>query len=77
VISFTDNGIGLDPKYTDKIFQPFQRLHGRDLYPGSGIGLAICKRIIEQHQGKIEVKSIPDVGTTILLSFPKQGSKDW
>jgi PAS domain S-box-containing protein len=72
VITFTDNGIGLDPKYTEKIFQPFQRLHGRDLYPGSGIGLAICRRIMEQHKGKIEVESTPGKGTTILLFFPKE-----
>ena len=72
VISFSDNGIGLDKKYSDKIFQPFQRLHGKDIYPGSGIGLAICRRIIEQHKGTIEVESTPGVGTTIVLNFPKE-----
>jgi light-regulated signal transduction histidine kinase (bacteriophytochrome) len=71
-LSFTDNGIGLDPKYTHKVFQPFQRLHGRDKFPGSGIGLAICSRIVEQHHGSIDVESTPGAGTTIIVTIPNR-----
>jgi two-component system, LuxR family, sensor kinase FixL len=59
-----DNGIGFDEKYAERIFQPFQRLHGRNVYEGTGIGLAICHRIAERHAGRITVKSTPGQGTT-------------
>jgi two-component system, chemotaxis family, CheB/CheR fusion protein len=52
-ITYTDNGIGFDSQYKDRIFEVFQRLNSKDEYPGSGIGLAICKRIIENHHGVI------------------------
>ncbi|PKN30900.1 MAG: hypothetical protein CVU64_01095 [Deltaproteobacteria bacterium HGW-Deltaproteobacteria-21] len=66
-----DNGIGFDEKYLDKIFLPFQRLHGKHEYPGTGIGLAICKKIIERHGGKITAKSAPGKGSTFIIEVPK------
>lgn len=63
-LSFTDNGIGIEEKYTETIFKMFQRLHDKDMYPGTGIGLAICKKIAAMHQGYIDVKSEPGKGTT-------------
>ncbi len=69
-IYFTDNGIGLDEKYAKRIFIPFQRLHGREEYEGTGIGLAICKKVIDNHQGFVEVKSTLNEGATFIVSFP-------
>jgi PAS domain S-box-containing protein len=65
-----DNGIGFDEVYLDKIFIPFQRLHGRSKYEGSGIGLAICRKILEMHGGSITAKSRPNVGSTFIISLP-------
>lgn len=70
--SVTDNGIGIDDQYYDRIFGMFQRLHGRDEYPGTGIGLAICKKIIDRHGGSITVDSSPNHGST--FSFSLKGS---
>ena len=71
-ISIQDNGIGFDEKYADRIFKPFQRLHGRSKYEGSGLGLTICKKIVERHNGTISALSKPGVGTTFILTLPEK-----
>lgn len=65
-----DNGIGFDEKYLDRIFNIFQRLHGRSEYKGTGIGLAICRKIIENHGGYISAESIPGEGATFIIILP-------
>jgi signal transduction histidine kinase len=70
VITLEDNGIGFDEKYSAQIFEVFKRLHSKDQYEGSGIGLSICKKIVEKHSGTITVHSIPGQGTTFTISLP-------
>jgi signal transduction histidine kinase len=71
-----DNGIGFDEKYLDKIFEPFQRLHGKHEYPGTGIGLAICRKIVERHGGKITATSTLGKGSVFIITMPQQQGKD-
>ena len=75
-IAVSDNGIGFDEIYLDRIFEVFQRLHSRQEYEGTGVGLAICHRIVERLGGSITAKSAPDQGATFLVTLPVQQSKE-
>jgi light-regulated signal transduction histidine kinase (bacteriophytochrome) len=74
VVSVRDEGIGFEPQYSQKIFGPFERLHAASKYPGTGMGLAVCKRIIEAHGGRIWAEGRPNEGATFYFTVPAESS---
>jgi signal transduction histidine kinase len=72
IVNVEDNGIGFDEQYLNRIFQPFQRLHGRTEFEGSGIGLAVCRKIAERHAGVLTARSSPEQGATFIVTLPVQ-----
>jgi signal transduction histidine kinase len=71
-----DNGIGFDEKYLDRIFNVFQRLHKKGEYEGTGVGLAICRKIVDRHSGTITARSTPGQGTTFVVTLPVMKPKE-
>lgn len=70
-LTFADNGIGFETRFAERIFEPFRRLHGRHEFPGSGVGLAICRQIVERHDGAITAEGRPDEGSTFTVTLPR------
>jgi signal transduction histidine kinase len=70
LLRFSDNGIGIDAEYAERIFVIFQRLHARNTYPGTGIGLAMCRKIVEHHGGAMWLEPHPPPGTTFVVALP-------
>jgi len=75
-IAVEDNGIGFEEKYSDRIFKVFERLHGRDTYEGTGMGLAICRKIAERHGGAVTARSTPGQGSAFIITFPLAHTTD-
>jgi light-regulated signal transduction histidine kinase (bacteriophytochrome) len=71
-IDVSDNGIGFEPRFTERIFGLFQRLHSRDQYEGSGVGLAICRKIVERHHGRLVATGKPGLGATFTVVLPEK-----
>jgi PAS domain S-box-containing protein len=71
-----DNGIGFDEKYLERVLAPFQRLHGRDAYEGTGMGMAICRKVVERHGGNITARSAPGQGATFIVTLPVRQSEE-
>jgi signal transduction histidine kinase len=75
-VTIADNGIGFEEEYLDRIFQLFQRLHGRAEYEGTGMGLAICRKIVERHGGQITARSSPGQGATFVVTLPARHPRE-